>query len=113
MTAFIPCGDRYSEPVARLGASRVDRGGYVPRAPFRRFLAFLTGRPLVGLVDFDGEVNVRLVRRSYFGEPMATRCGLGVRVVSLMPDGTIRPRCYVERWFPLIGHPFASKGDVA
>lgn len=69
-------------------------------------MAWLTRKPLVALLDFDGEVTVRLVHRGYFNDPLVRRFPFGIKTVRLNPDGTISPRCYVKRWRALMGNPF-------
>lgn len=64
----------------------------------------LFGWPSVILIDFDHEMNARLVRGpSRF--PHARRWCFINRTVRLDADGKVQGPCYVERWEPLYGCP--------
>lgn len=77
-------------------------------APVRFLLSVLLNRPLVALVDWDGEVNARLVKWDLFGRPVADRFGFGIRRVTLKSDGTLIGGRYVVRWVPVRGNPFGA-----
>lgn len=62
----------------------------------RKLLSLITGRPIVALQDFDGEVVWRLAFKTPWGW-QAMR-GLGSTPVSLNPDGTCRHN-YTRRWW--------------
>lgn len=76
-------------------------------APFRWIASILTGRALVALIDMDGEVNARLVRRNVLGEPIASRFGFGIHTVRLGRGGVVHGGVYVESWTLLRGKVFA------
>jgi hypothetical protein len=64
---------------------------------WRRFLSWLTGRPIVVLIDMDGEINFRLaflMGRNFY----ARRVGFGIRTVRLLEDGTVEGGAYCKRW---------------
>jgi hypothetical protein len=65
----------------------------------RRLLSLLTGRPLVWLQDHDGEVHLRIAKRTPFGLS-ARRWSLGVYDCFLREDGSVLGPCYVMRWMP-------------
>lgn len=71
-------------------------------------LAGLFGTKSVVLVDHDGGRNCR---RIWFrnGQPVATRIGSGIRIVTLFDHGRLGNGGYVERWEPLIPQPFWRK----
>ncbi len=75
--------------------------GPVPHAPFRRLLAFILRRPLVLLIDHDGETNVRVAWRDAFGRWCAHRMGFGIRDVLLLDGGKVGNGCYCARWIGL------------
>jgi len=54
------------------------------------------------LIDFDGECNLRLLRKYANDTYYAKRMGLVSSNVMLMPDRTIKEgRSYVTNWLPL------------
>ena len=62
---------------------------------FRKILAFLLRRKVVWIIDFDGEVNVRIVKETPFGY-------IGSRMLSskmlLNFDGTVMYPTYTKYW---------------
>ena len=68
----------------------------------RRFLAWLFRKPLVWLIDFDGEVNLRFAHCWTEETISVNRVGWDIRTVFLLPDGKIKqlPKCYVDSWKP-------------
>jgi hypothetical protein len=65
----------------------------------RRLLAWLFGKPLVWLIDFDGDVNLRIA--FYFGGILtAERMGFGIRRVFPLPNGRVENGNYVTSWKP-------------
>lgn len=65
----------------------------------QKIIAFLARRELVWLRDYDGEVVLRIARRTPFGlecyryPPGGGRC-------LLFPDGTFKGPSYVDEWKP-------------
>jgi hypothetical protein len=82
--------------------------------PFRRLAAWLLGRRVVILEDFDGELSVRVERRSYFGSPFAYRWAFG-RPVWLFDEGRVsRHPSYVTKWHVLADYRRTkARGEVA
>lgn len=60
-----------------------------------KFIAWITGRKVVWIQDFDGEVNLRIVKETPFG--LVGSRMLGARMV-LNLDGTVRYPSYVKSW---------------
>ena len=62
-----------------------------------RITSFLTGRPVVVLIDHDGGLNFRLAY-SFNGSIYADRCGFGIRTVRLLDSGEVEVGCYCVKW---------------
>ena len=61
---------------------------------FCEVLSFLTGRPVVYLQDYEGEVYKALAKQTPFG--LTAR--VGSRIFSLNEDGTVFGGTYVKFW---------------
>ncbi len=62
-----------------------------------KFKSWLTGKPIVLLHDFDGEVTVRLATR--VGPYLKTsRWSYGIERVTLHPNGKVSGCSYVVKW---------------
>lgn len=61
----------------------------------RKIIAFVTRRKVVWIIDFDGEVNQRIVKETPFGY-LGTRM-LGTHML-LNFDGTVAYPRYTKNW---------------
>lgn len=65
----------------------------------KRVAAFLSGRELVWLIDFDGEVSLRAAKRTPFGL-VCNRFGFGFARCLLLPGGRVQGPSFVKQWKP-------------
>lgn len=70
----------------------------------KRIMAFLLRRELVWLRDFDGEVVLRMARRTPFGLE-CYRHSFGVGRCRLFRDGSFNGPSYVGEWKPYASRP--------
>lgn len=68
------------------------------RRPLLQIWAWLLGRRLVALIDFDGDVTICLERFDILGRPFVKRRSFNIRNVLLNEDGSITGGSYVKQW---------------
>ncbi len=61
---------------------------------FCEVLSFLTGRPVVYLQDYEGEVYKALAKQTPFG----LTAKIGSKMITLNEDGTVFGGIYVKFW---------------